>query len=74
MPKGYLHTIGVLCGVITSYFITIVSTLADSVLYCFICECYQKQMIDENPLRKIYTPTLLRELILEMYEEYNTRM
>ncbi|SCP06112.1 inner membrane complex suture component, putative [Plasmodium ovale] len=67
-------TIGVLCGVITSYFITIVSTLADSVLYCFICECYQKQMIDENPLRKIYTPTLLRELILEMYEEYNTRM
>ncbi|SBT30456.1 inner membrane complex suture component, putative [Plasmodium ovale wallikeri] len=67
-------TIGVLCGVITSYFITIVSTLADSVLYCFICECYQKQMIDENPLRKIYTPTLLRELILEMYEEYSTRM
>ncbi|GAW82917.1 hypothetical protein, conserved [Plasmodium gonderi] len=64
--------IGVLCGEITSYFITIISTITDSILYCFICECYQKQMIDENPLRKIYTPPLLKELILEIYQDYNT--
>ncbi|SCP02637.1 inner membrane complex suture component, putative [Plasmodium malariae] len=66
-------TIGVLCGIITSYFITVIPTLADSILYCFICECYQKQMIDESPMRKIFTPILLREFILEIYEEYNTK-
>ncbi|KJP85796.1 hypothetical protein AK88_04555 [Plasmodium fragile] len=66
-------TIGVLCGMITSHFITIVSTLTDTILYCFICECYQKQMIDENPLRTVFTPPLLKELILEIYQEYSTR-
>ncbi|CAA9990305.1 conserved Plasmodium membrane protein, unknown function [Plasmodium knowlesi strain H] len=66
-------TIGVLCGMITSHFITMVSTLADTILYCFICECYQKQMIDENPLRTVFTPPLLKELILEIYQEYSTR-
>ncbi|SCM02131.1 inner membrane complex suture component, putative [Plasmodium chabaudi chabaudi] len=66
--------IGLICGIITSYFITIISTLADTFLYCFICECYQKQMIDENPLRKTYTPDLLREFILEIYEDYNSKL
>ncbi|KEG03031.1 hypothetical protein YYE_01962 [Plasmodium vinckei vinckei] len=66
--------IGVICGIITSYFITIISTLADTFLYCFICECYQKQMIDENPLRKTFTPDLLREFILEIYEDYNSKL
>ncbi|CAD2106659.1 inner membrane complex suture component, putative [Plasmodium vinckei] len=66
--------IGLICGIITSYFITIISTLADTFLYCFICECYQKQMIDENPLRKTFTPDLLREFILEIYEDYNSKL
>ncbi|EUD66451.1 hypothetical protein C922_03085 [Plasmodium inui San Antonio 1] len=66
-------TIGVLCGMITSHFITTVSTLTDTILYCFICECYQKQMIDENPMRTVFTPPLLKELILEIYEEYTAR-
>ncbi|CRG95823.1 inner membrane complex suture component, putative [Plasmodium gallinaceum] len=66
--------IGILCGIITSYFITTISTLADTVLYCFICECYQKQMIDENPLKKIFTPILLRDLILDIYDEYNSNL
>ncbi|ANQ10709.1 Uncharacterized protein PCOAH_00048240 [Plasmodium coatneyi] len=66
-------TIGVLCGMITSHFITTVSTLTDTILYCFICECYQKQMIDENPLRTVFTPPLLKELILEIYQEYSAR-
>ncbi|VWU51803.1 inner membrane complex suture component, putative [Hepatocystis sp. ex Piliocolobus tephrosceles] len=67
-------TIGVLCGLITSYFITVISTLSDTVLYCFVCECYQKQIIDEDPLQKTYTPSLLKELILELYEEHNAKI
>ncbi|SCO69288.1 inner membrane complex suture component, putative [Plasmodium vivax] len=66
-------TIGVLCGMITSHFVTTLSTLTDTILYCFICECYQKQMIDENPLRTVFTPPLLKELILEIYQEYSAR-
>ncbi|SOV82873.1 conserved Plasmodium membrane protein, unknown function [Plasmodium reichenowi] len=66
--------IGTLCGIISSYFITLISSLSDCILYCFVCECYKNQMIDEDPMRNIFTPPMLRNFILEIYDEYNSNL